>query len=123
MPTLGKLLGGKHNGFAFGVGKPNDEDQDYHAKEIKWSKSKTAFAKATHVAILVGPEGGPFGVHILPIKGRWKGWTSNKWELNGTVEAPSLNPSIKSSFKSHPTQCIHGYFTDGVWNPCSDHVW
>jgi len=49
--------------------------------------------------------------HRIPVTGR------NKWEWNGSVEAPTLKPSIKVSYEfgeGHvATKICHSFVTDG----------
>jgi len=59
--------------------------------------------------------GGCGAESTIVFRGRCDGHNRPSWEWNGSLDKPTLTPSILS------LGCRwHGYLTDGVWKPCPD---
>ena len=61
-----------------------------------------AFEEATHV-LFCNPHG---NYHEVPIRGKGRQRNGKTWILTGDADAPTLHPSIKSSY-------WHGWFENG----------
>lgn len=70
--------------------------------------------EATHIELNIP---GPTGILILPVMLRGTRKNTNNWTWNGSIEAPTLKPSILTT--GHNFRA-HSFITDGKINFLSD---
>lgn len=88
----------------------------YRIKNGEWFRVEPE--KATHLRFELP---GPISLHILPIITHGSRDEANAWTWNGSVDAPTLKPSIKTE---NGQTMIHIWLNDGmaIFLPDSDPV-